>query len=325
MSLQLGRSVRYARAMTVVLEPSDAGFAEAARLLQRGEVVGLPTETVYGLAGDARRDAAVAAIYQAKGRPSDNPLIVHVESLAQVQTLVTLPPAGLALAHAFWPGPLTLVAPLRADAGLSSRVTADLSTLAVRIPAHPVARAVLSAFGGPLAAPSANPSGRISPTSAAHVLDGLSGRIAAVVDGGASPVGLESTIVNVAGPPALLRPGTITAAQIQEVLGAPLIEETQGEVLTAPGQMTSHYAPRVAVRLNAQSARPGEVLLGFGAMPCDLNLSPAGDLDEAARTLFDCLRRLDQQGRPIAVAPLPTDGVGRALNDRLQRAAAPRD
>mgnify|MGYP003362186908 CR=1 FL=1 len=310
---------------TLHLGASAPDLDRAARLLAAGQLVAFPTETVYGLGADARNGRAVAAIYAAKGRPSFNPLIVHVADAEAARTHVTWNDAAQKLADTFWPGPLTLVLPLRPGHAISELVTAGLDTLAVRVPAHPTARALLRAFGGPVAAPSANPSGRISPTTAAHVLAGLSGRIAAVVDDGPCAVGLESTIVGLAGAPALLRPGGVASEDIEAVLGTDLARNTPGEAISAPGQLLSHYAPAERVRLNAEAPRPGELFLGFGPMECDLNLSPTGDLEEAAATLFGHLHALDTLARPIAVAPIPDHGLGAAINDRLRRAAAPRD
>lgn len=313
---------------TITLAPDAAGIARAAALLAGGRLVAFPTETVYGLGADARDDRAVAGIYAAKGRPSFNPLISHVADTAAARAIAVMSPEAEALAATFWPGPLTLVLPLREGAGVSALVTAGLPSLAVRVPAHPVAQALLAAFGGPVAAPSANPSGRISPTTAAHVLDGLAGRIAAVVDGGATPVGVESTIVGLTGAaPMLLRPGGVPADAIEQVLGRPLARPQPGAAQpSSPGQLVSHYAPRGTVRLNAESAQPGETMLGFGAVDGVLNLSPAGDLIEAAANLFAMLHRLDAMGATaICVAPIPRTGLGLAINDRLARAAAPRD
>ncbi|MDX2484733.1 MAG: L-threonylcarbamoyladenylate synthase [Pseudodonghicola sp.] len=309
---------------TLHLSPSAADLACAAQLLAQGQLVAFPTETVYGLGADARNGRAVAAIYAAKGRPSFNPLIVHLADSDMAQTYVGWSATAQALAEAFWPGPLTLVLPLRPGHGISDLVTAGLDTLAIRVPAHPTARALLRAFDGPVAAPSANPSGRISPTTAAHVLAGLSGRIAAVVDDGPCPVGLESTIVGLAGDPVLLRPGGLAAEAIEAVLGHALTRPEGDGAITAPGQLSSHYAPVERVRLNATAPDKGELFLGFGAMVCDLNLSPSGDLVEAAANLFGHLHALDARGQPIAVAPIPDHGLGTAINDRLRRAAAPR-
>ncbi|WP_140847968.1 L-threonylcarbamoyladenylate synthase [Paracoccus sp. FO-3] len=314
---------------TLILGHDPQGVRAAADLLAQGELVAIPTETVYGLAGDARNPRAVARIYEAKGRPSFNPLIVHLPDLAAAERIAVFDDAALALARAFWPGALTMVLPLRPEAGIASLVTAGLDTVAIRVPAHPAAQAVLRAFGGPLAAPSANPSGRISPTTAAHVADpesGLGGHIAAVLDAGACPVGVESTIVGwVRGRPALLRPGGVAAEAIESVLGQPLARpEGNAEAPTSPGQLTSHYAPRASLRLNAGDARPGELLIGFGPVAGEMTLSQTGDLAEAAARLFDLLHRADAEGRPIAVAPVPDAGLGAAINDRLRRAAAPR-
>lgn len=313
--------------MTATLAPDDTGIAAAARLLGQGMLVAFPTETVYGLGGDARSDHAVARIYAAKGRPSFNPLIVHLPDLAAVEAIAEVGPKARALAAAFWPGPLTLVLPLRASAGISPLVTAGLDTVAVRVPAHPLAQRLLRAFGGPVAAPSANPSGRISPTQAEHVLEGLSGRIAAVLDGGACAVGLESTIV-VADPlPLLLRPGGVPVEALEAVLGESMALGGDAGKPTSPGQLASHYAPEAGVRLDAVDALPGEVLVGFGPLQGDLSLSPSGDLVEAASRLFHILREADRLAGPggrIAFAPVPEEGLGRAINDRLRRAAAPR-
>ena len=315
---------------TIRLHTDEPGIARAASLLAAGQAVAIPTETVYGLAADARQPQAVARIYAAKGRPAHNPLIVHVSSIEQARELGQFNAGAEAVAAAFWPGPLTLVLPLRAGAGLAPAVTAGGDSVAIRFPAHPVAQAILRAFGGVVAAPSANPSGRISPTTAAHVLDpenGLSGRIAAVVDAGPCAVGLESTILGWnGGRPTILRPGAITAEALARTLGQPVGRGPASDdaAPVAPGMLSSHYAPRVPVRLNAQTARADETFIGFGAVAGDLSLSPAGDLAEAAANLFDCLRRADALGRPIAVAPIPTEGLGAAINDRLTRAAAPR-
>lgn len=311
---------------TTCLSPDEEGFARAAAILREGGLVAFPTETVYGLGADARQDHAVARIFEAKERPRFNPLIVHVSSIETAQAYVEWNDFADALARAFWPGPLTLVLPLKPDAGLSPLVTADLPTLAVRLPAHPVAQRLLEAFGGPVAAPSANPSGKISPTEAAHVLAGLSGRIEAVLDGGACAVGVESTIVGLADAPVLLRPGGLPVEALEAALGRPLRLHGTGDPLSAPGQMKSHYAPGGLVRMNAAERREGEVLLGFGAVEADLNLSVSGDLTEAAANLFHHLHALDARGASvIAVSPIPDHGLGRAINDRLRRAAAPRD
>ena len=300
---------------------NDGAASRAAEILRSGGLVAFPTETVYGLGADAASDAAVARIFEAKGRPRVNPLIAHVGGIGEARELVEWPDSADTLARAFWPGPLTLVLPLRADSGISSLATANLPTLAVRAPAHPLARRILEAFGGPVAAPSANRSGRISPTAAAHVVADLGDRIDAVVDGGPCDVGLESTIVRLDDEPALLRPGGIPEAEVAAALGRPLARSGGGRI-DSPGQMASHYAPEATLRLNAHDRRPGEALLGFGPMECDLNLSAAGDLREAAANLFTHLRALDASSSAIAVAPIPDVGIGAAVNDRLRRAAA---
>lgn len=309
---------------TVLLHSDSSGIAQAAAMLRQGQLVAFPTETVYGLGADARNGKAVAAIYEAKGRPSFNPLIVHLSDATLAERYVEWSDTAEILASAFWPGPLTLILPLKEGHGLSSLVTAGLDTVAVRVPAHASARKLLAEFGGPVAAPSANPSGRISPTTAAHVMAGLGGRIAAILDDGPCTVGLESTIVWLNGDTAtLLRAGGLPQEAIEAALGQPLAI-ANGANITAPGQLASHYAPGATVRLNASQVVGNEVLLGFGPMPCDLNLSPTGDLVEAAAHLFDFLHQLDAMARPIAVAPIPAHGLGQAINDRLQRAAAPR-
>ncbi len=321
---------------TEILAPDPAGIARAAELLGEGRLVAFPTETVYGLGADARQGRAVAGIFAAKGRPRFNPLIVHVTGLEAAERLVELPAAARVLAAEFWPGPLTLVAPMRAEAQIAGLVTAGLATLAVRVPAHPLARALLAAFGGPVAAPSANPSGQVSPTTAAHVTQALGGRIAAVLDGGACPVGLESTILGFdGGHPVLLRPGGLAVEAVEAALGCPVVLD-YGEAITAPGQLASHYAPGARLRLEAAHPEPGEGWLGFGPDPDPdsggiagpaLNLSPTGDLAQAAANLFAHLRALDAMlagGGTIAAAPVPDHGLGRAINDRLARAAAAR-
>ena len=299
---------------TRVLPFTDETIVEAARLILTGDVVAVPTETVYGLAADATNAAAVARIYEAKGRPSFNPLIVHVPDLAAAQTLGDFSEEALAFASEHWPGPLTLVVPLKSGAGVASLVTAGLPTIGLRVPAHPAMQALLRAAGRPLAAPSANASGSISPTRAEHVLKSLGGRIPLIIDGGATERGLESTIVAVTGGPVrLLRPGPI---EIEA-------EEGAGATIEAPGQLASHYAPSKPLRLNARRAEDDEFLIGFGEIDGDANLSARGNLVEAATRLFDLLHQADASGKlRIAIAPVPQDGLGRAINDRLQRAAA---
>jgi L-threonylcarbamoyladenylate synthase len=313
--------------MTERLPPTPPGIAAAARLLREGALVAFPTETVYGLGGDARSDLAVARIFDAKGRPRFNPLIVHVPSLAEAERYAVFSPQGRALAQAFWPGPLTMVLPLRPDAGLSTLVTADLATVAVRVPAHPLARALLEAFGGPLAAPSANPSGRVSPTRADHVMDGLSGKIAAVLDGGPCAVGIESTILALEPEPVVLRPGGLPLEALEEACGQRIATGGDATKPNSPGQLASHYAPVATLRLNADAALPGEILVGFGPIQGKLMLSDTGSLVEAAANLFHVLREADRLAGPegrIAFARVPETGLGRAINDRLRRAAAPR-
>ncbi|PZU10699.1 L-threonylcarbamoyladenylate synthase [Sphingomonas sp.] len=311
--------------MTRRLPFSPAAIAEAAALIRAGEPVAVPTETVYGLAADATDAAAVARIYAAKGRPSFNPLIVHVPDVAAAEALADLGDAGKALARAFWPGPLTIVAPLRADAGIAALVTAGLPTIALRVPAHPAMRALLLESGRPLAAPSANASGTISPTRADHVLRSLAGRIPLVIDAGATGLGLESTIVAVVGGALrLLRPGPIDPAALAGATGLDVATDDNGTI-QAPGQLASHYAPAAPVRLNATERRAGEWLIGFGPVAGDRSLSPAGNPAEAAARLFDLLHEADAAGvEHIAVAPIPDEGLGLAINDRLRRAAAPR-
>jgi L-threonylcarbamoyladenylate synthase len=297
------------------------GIAQAVSLLRTGQTVAIPTETVYGLAADATNSLAVARIYAAKGRPSFNPLIVHVPNAAAAVTLVHLPDTAHALIDRFWPGPLTLVAPVRSGNGIASLVCAGLDTLAVRVPAHPVMQSVLRKFGKPLAAPSANASGRLSPTRAAHVLASLDGKISAVIDAGPCEKGLESTIIGFTdGQPLLLRAGAIPPEEIESIMNRKLLHADLGKI-SAPGQLLSHYAPTKPLRLNATQAMADEVLIGFGTMPADYNLSITADLVEAAATLFDVLHQADaHQASRIAVAPIPMQGLGVAINDRLQRA-----
>ncbi len=306
------------RPSAAVIVAADAdGIAAAVAALAAGRIVALPTETVYGLAADATDADAVAKIFAAKGRPGFNPLIVHVADLDAAGALVDINATARALAARFWPGPLTLVLPARTGNGIAPAVAAGLPTLAIRIPAHPVMRAVLRGVGRPLAAPSANASGSISPTTAAHVAASLGDRAPMIVDGGPTPGGLESTIVAVAGDRVtLLRPGGIAAA----ALG---VNAAAGAGITAPGQLASHYAPRQPVRLNATDRRDGEFLIGFGTVDGDLTLSANGDLIAAAAALFAALHAAQASGAGvIAVAPIPEEGVGIAINDRLRRAAA---
>jgi L-threonylcarbamoyladenylate synthase len=310
----------------------EAGLARAVETLARGEVVAIPTETVYGLAADATLPLGVARIFEVKGRPRFNPLIVHVPSLEAAEGLAAFDPLARKLAEAFWPGPLTLVLPRRTGTGLAELATAGLDTVAIRLPAHPVARALLEAYRRPLAAPSANRSGKVSPTNAAHVASDLGASVGVILDGGPASVGLESTIVStVGGSLSLLRPGGLSAEEIERVAGRRL-EAHQGGAVQAPGMLASHYAPAAAMRLDAREVRPGEALLAFGAArppgvdraSASLNLSPTGDLREAAAALFGALRELDGKAATIAVMPIPETGLGVAINDRLRRAAAPR-
>lgn len=310
---------------TRLLQAADADISFAADILGSGGLVAFPTETVYGLGADACNDTAVARIFDAKKRPQFNPLIVHVASADKAAEIVMMDATAERLASAFWPGPLTLVLPIKPGAGISSLVAAGLPSIAVRVPEHPLAQRLLRAFGGPIAAPSANPSGRISPTTAKHVMDGLGGRIEAVLDGGACGIGLESTIVGFSPSPTLLRAGGLPTEAIEACLGDNLAASGPQSRPNAPGQLESHYAPEAALRLNATDRQPNELLLGFGAVPCDLNLSVSGDLTEAAANLFRHLHELDSpSARQIAVSPIPEHGLGRAINDRLRRAAAPR-
>jgi len=298
---------------TRILPFSNEAVTEAARLILDGEPVAVATETVYGLAADATNAAAVTRIYEAKGRPSFNPLIVHVPDLDTAERIGVFDEAALALAQEHWPGPLTLVIPLRADAKIASIVTAGLPTIGLRVPAHAAMQALLHAVRRPLAAPSANASGSISPTRAEHVLKSLGGRIPLIVDSGPTPRGLESTIVAcTGGPQRLLRPGPI---EIDATASA-------ATTIEAPGQLASHYAPAKPLRIDATTAESEEYWIGFGSFDGDANLSPSGDLTEAAARLFDLLHEADASAKPrIAVAPVPTDGLGGAINDRLRRAA----
>lgn len=310
---------------TKLLPFGETAVGEAARLILAGDPVAVPTETVYGLAADATSDTAVARIYSAKGRPSFNPLIVHVADLAQAEAIGRFDSAACAVAERWWPGPVTLVVPLKGDAGLAAAVTAGLDTVALRVPAHPAVQALLRACGRPLAAPSANASGSISPTRAEHVLKTLAGRVPLVLDGGETARGLESTIVGF-GPRglSLLRPGPVPFEEILATAGAAEVAAAEG--VTAPGQLRSHYAPSKPIRLDAEQADPDEWFIGFGRVSGDDSLSASGDLEEAAASLFAALHRADASPRArIAVAPVPASGIGLAINDRLRRAAAPRE
>lgn len=312
--------------LPAIIAPIDPiTLPNAAGILRAGGVCAFPTETVYGLGGDASNSDAVLAIYATKGRPRFNPLIVHCADLAMAETVAVFSPLARRLAASFWPGPLTLVLPVRAGAGVSDIVTAGLDSVAVRIPAHPLALALIAAVGRPLAAPSANPSGKLSPTTAGQVWSGFGGTVP-VLDGGPCSAGVESTIVVVA-PNCLvqLRAGALARGDIALVAGLPVSDAPPKTGILAPGMLASHYAPRATLRLNADWPLRGETMLGFGAVGGRLNLSLSGDPQEAARNLFAMLHRLDGEGaNVIAVAPIPMEGLGEAINDRLLRAAAPR-
>jgi L-threonylcarbamoyladenylate synthase len=301
-------------AQTRILPFDPGSTAEAARLILLGEPVAVPTETVYGLAADATNGEAIARIYEAKGRPSFNPLIVHVSSLDDAERIGQFNDSARALAKEHWPGPLTLVVPLRESAGIASLATAGLQTIGIRVPSHPAMQAVLRAVGRPLAAPSANASGTVSPTRAQHVLKSLGGRIPLIIDDGPTERGIESTIVAATEESLrLLRPGPIPVDA----------EASTSATIEAPGQLSSHYAPSKPLRLEAGDAQDGEFLIGFGAVAGDASLSPSGNLAEAAAKLFDLLHQADESSRPrIAVAPIPHEGLGIAINDRLKRGAA---
>jgi L-threonylcarbamoyladenylate synthase len=322
---------------TRMIDASPKAVADAARCLKEGGLVAFPTETVYGLGADAGNAGAIARLYQAKGRPSFNPLIAHVGDPWAARQIAVFDARALALAAAFWPGPLTLVLPKAPRCAVADLATAGLDTIAVRVPAHPLARGLLLAFGGAVVAPSANLSGHVSPTTAAHVQSDLNGRIELILDGGAVAVGVESTIIGCFERPMLLRPGGLPRGAIEQVLGCALVRPPDdpigatGQPL-APGMLASHYAPRTPIRLDAERLEPGEALLAFGpdtvagidAANIVMNLSERGDLAEAAANLFGHLRALDAvDARSIAVMPVPHHGLGEAINDRLRRAAVP--
>jgi L-threonylcarbamoyladenylate synthase len=324
---------------TQILPSGEAATAAAARCLEAGGLVAFPTETVYGLGADATNPAAISRLYQAKGRPAFNPLIAHVADLEAACRIGRFDADAAALATAFWPGPLTLVVPKVRDCPVADLATANLDSVAIRVPAHPVALALLRAFGRPVVAPSANISGHVSPTTAAHVRSDLAGKIDLIVDGGPVRVGVESTIVGCFDPPLLLRPGGLPRERIEAVLGHPLARpaveiESDSVQPLAPGMLVSHYAPRAPVRLGAERLEPGEALLAFGparlpgaeTAAASMNLSPRGDVAEAAANLFGYLRALDAKApRAIAVMPVPEEGLGEAINDRLRRAAVARE
>ena len=324
---------------TRILPAGEAAVAAAARILGAGGLVAFPTETVYGLGADAANPAAIARLYQAKGRPAFNPLIAHVGDLAAAKKIARFDAAAEQLAKTFWPGPLTLVLPKTENCVVADLATAGLDTVAVRVPAHAIARDILRAFGGPVVAPSANLSGHVSPTNAAHVAGDLAGLIELIVDGGPVEVGVESTIVGCFEQPMLLRPGGVPREDIERVLGRALAQppqemESDSAQPLAPGMLASHYAPRTRVRLNAVSVASGEALLAFGLHRLHgaddavaiMNLSAKSDLAEAAANLFGYLRTLDaKRAHTIAVMPIPNEGLGEAINDRLRRAAVGRD
>lgn len=305
-----------------VLPPSDAAIARAADTLRAGGLVAMPTETVYGLAANAANNDAVARLYAAKERPRFNPLIAHVASLEMAQSQGVFSNHALRLVEAFWPGPLTLVVDAAADCAVSDLARSGLPSVALRLPNHPVAQRLLAAFGGPLVAPSANPSGQISPTRAEHVAADMGDRVDLILDGGACVAGLESTIIDARGErPALLRPGSLDPADIERVWPGLVRPQLDPDAPQSPGQLLRHYAPDALLRLNVTVPEPGEALLGFGPGEATLNLSPAGDLTEAAANLFSMLRQLDQAHDRIAIAPIPEHGLGEAINDRILRAA----
>lgn len=313
--------------------PADAGaIAEAAALLRRGLLIAFPTETVYGLGADATDEQAVAALFRAKGRPAHNPLIVHVAEAAAAESFAVFDERAHIVADRFWPGPLTVVLRQRPNSPITRSATAGLDTVAIRVPAHPVALALLRAVGRPVVAPSANPSGRLSPTRAEDIAAELGDRVALVLDAGPSVIGVESTVVDLSRPDraVLLRPGGLPRGELEAILG-PLAEAQAGETRPrSPGRLASHYAPRLPVRLDARSVAPDEALLAFGedapeGALATFNLSRSGDLHEAARNLYAMLRAADRSGaRAIAVVPIPSEGIGEAIRDRLARAAAPR-
>jgi L-threonylcarbamoyladenylate synthase len=322
-----------AELIDIEMEPERA-LDEAVRVLTAGEPVAIPTETVYGLAADATNPLAISRIYEVKGRPRFNPLIAHMSGLEMAELHATFDPLSRALAQAFWPGPLTLVLPLRPESPIHELCTAGLPTVGVRVP-EGFAGLLISAFGAPLAAPSANTSGRISPTSAQHVAADLGEKIALILDGGAAGVGVESTIVKVEGKTVrLLRPGGLDVAAIEALLGVEVERSNHAEAIEAPGMLASHYAPQAGVRLNVDRVRQGEVFVNFGNQEianageamAKFDLSPTGDLREAAANLFAVMKKADQLDAPsIGFAPVPMDGLGEAINDRLMRAAAPRE
>ncbi len=305
-----------------VLQPTAENIARAVTALRAGGLVAMPTETVYGLAANASDAAAVAKLYAAKGRPRFNPLIAHVTDIDTARQQGQFNARALALAEAFWPGPLTLIVDVAPNITICDLARAGLDSVALRVPAHPVALSLLNAFGAPLVAPSANPSGQISPTTADHVAADMADRVDLILDAGRCSAGIESTIIDARGKhPVMLRPGSLDPARIDAIWPGMLRRQDNPDAPQSPGQLLRHYAPKAVLRLNAIQPDPGEAYLGFGAGTCDLNLSPASDLREAAANIFTMLRALDANYTHIAVAPIPDTGLGEAINDRLIRAA----
>ena len=310
---------------TKIFNTSRHDLSKASELIKSGGTLAFPTETVYGLGADATNKLAVAKIFQAKGRPSFNPLIIHCFSIEQIQTFAIWSAEAQTVADKFWPGPLTMVLPLSPNSQISSLALAGLQTVAIRMPNHSVAQSLLKLANTPIAAPSANPSGAVSATKAQHVISRLNGKIEGIISGNSSKIGLESTIISFLPEPSILRFGAIDESDISEILGLDLKKKKKDVKITAPGQLSSHYAPKGSIRLNSKVFKKNEVSLGFGQILCDLNLSPKGNLTEAAANLFDYLHRLDEMGaEKIAVSPIPEEGIGIAINDRLRRAAAPK-
>ena len=310
---------------TKIFNTSRDDLSKASELIKSGGTLAFPTETVYGLGADATNKLAVAKIFQAKGRPSFNPLIIHCFSIEQIQKFAMWSSEAQKVANKFWPGPLTMVLPLLPNSQISSLALAGLQTVAVRMPDHSVAQSILQLANTPIAAPSANPSGAVSATKAEHVISRLNGKIEGIISGYSSKIGLESTIISFLPEPSILRFGAIDETDISELLGLDLKKKRKDEKISAPGQLSSHYAPKGSIRLNSKVFKKNEVSLGFGEILCDLNLSREANLAEAASNLFDYLHRLDEMGaEKIAVSPIPEAGIGIAINDRLRRAAAPK-
>ena len=310
---------------TKIFNTSRDDLSKASELIKSGGTLAFPTETVYGLGADATNKLAVAKIFQAKGRPSFNPLIIHCFSIEQIQKFAMWSSEAQKVANKFWPGPLTMVLPLLPNSQISSLALAGLQTVAVRMPNHSIAQSILQLANTPIAAPSANPSGAVSATKAEHVISRLNGKIEGIISGYSSKIGLESTIISFLPEPSILRFGAIDETDISELLGLDLKKKRKDEKISAPGQLSSHYAPKGSIRLNSKVFKKNEVSLGFGKILCDLNLSREANLAEAAANLFDYLHRLDEMGaEKIAVSPIPEEGIGIAINDRLRRAAAPK-